>query len=228
MKHAGNGLVPMLVSQRRPISVAIPILFVLSVVVSVLAQTQSAENQTTPLTGVAAIDAYCKELDSFRKGKHNRARVFSKIIPPDQSGETLSGNWREFKNAKSRESDFTSDHLYDVGDVWMRAGKVVVAEFEFGTAGDWSQVVTYYFRADGGLAKMRSNYGRFMGHIRIVKDKFYDSKGKRLQTRLQCSDLEESGRRKKCSSDASEYDADVYKRVQNLPLYGVLKSRSPK
>ncbi|PWT90893.1 MAG: hypothetical protein C5B55_08985 [Blastocatellia bacterium] len=192
------------------------------------AQMQTTEDSKTPVSGIAQIDAYCKELDSFRNNKQNRSRVFSKVIPESQSGETLKGNWREFQNAKARKANFNSDRLYDVGDVWMKDGNAVVAEFEFGTSGDWSQVMTYYFRDDGTLAKIRSNFGKFMGHVRIVKDSFYDSNGKRLHTRVQCFDLNDRNRRQKCPGDTSQADAEVYKRVQNLPLYRVLKSHSPK
>jgi len=204
------------------IQILITVLFVL---MPASAQTPNSAQPEKPLSGVPTIDAYSKELDSFAKRNRNRALAFSKIIPEDQPGETLSGNWREFKTAKARESDYNSNHLYDVGDVWLRAGKVVVAEFEYGTSGDWSQYVTYYFRADGSLAKMRNVFGKFMGTIKIVKEKFYDSNGKLLHTRLKCYDLEIEGRRKKCTSDASQYDSELYKRVQNLPVYQLLKSR---
>jgi len=45
------------------------------------------------------------------------------------------------------------------------------------------------FVADGSLAKMRNVFGKFMGTIKIVKEKFYDSNGKLLHTRLKCYDL---------------------------------------
>jgi hypothetical protein len=179
--------------------------------------------------GVAAIEAYCKALDGFKKRRP--ARVFGNVAAWDQSGLTLSEptpEWREFESRRARQSAATGDNLYDVADVWVKDGKVVAADFEYGSpSGDWSQLVTYYYREDGTLAKTRNTFASFHIRGRIVKEIIYGADGKRLQTRLRCFELGENGRgrKKRCSGDYSTYDAGVYARVQSLPLYALLTSR---
>lgn len=190
--------------------------------------------------GVAAIEAYCKELDGFKKRNPNRARFFGDVSSWDQSGMTLHApapKWKEFKSRKARESANTGDNLYDVADVWIKDEKVVLAEFWFGSpSGDWSQSVIYYFRDDGTLAKMQSTYAGFNLNpfpnreefgARLVQTRVYDANGKRLRKSLQCFELGEKGRQRKCSGDYSHHEGAVYLKVQRLPLYKVLNSPSP-
>src|SRR4051812_25530954 len=108
-------------------SVVLMIVGMLSVVAS--AQTQDPAQSTKQVTGVVAIEAYCKELDSFKKRNPNQARWFGDVAPWDQSGTTLNApavRWKEFKSRKARESAATDDNLFDVADLWMRDGRVVI------------------------------------------------------------------------------------------------------
>src|SRR5687767_3745922 len=202
------------------------------------AQTQEPAQTTKPLTDVAGIEAYCKELDSFKKRKPNQARWFGDVAPWDRSGMTLnapSAKWQEFKSRKARQSAATGDNLYDVADIWMKDEKVVLADLWFGSpSGDWSQFVTYYFRDDGTIAKMRSTFAGFNLHpfanpeesgARLVQTRIYDASGKRLSKRLQCFELGEKGRQKKCSGDYSRYEGPAYLNVQRLPMYRLLNSQ---
>lgn len=184
---------------------------------------------------IAAIEAYCKELDAFKKSNPNRARFFGDVSSWDQSGMTLnapSPKWKEFKSRKARESAGTGDNLYDVADIWIKDDKVVLAEFWFGSpSGDWSQNVIYYFRDDGTLAKMQSTYAGFNLNpfpnreefgARLVQTRIYDANGKRLRKTLRCFDLGEKPRQRKCSGDYSHHEGAVYLKVQRLPLYKLL------
>lgn len=199
---------------------------------AVLVQAQVPKQSTKGPTAVAAIETYCKELDAFRKSHANEVRVFGDVA----SSNSPAPEWKEFKSRKAREAAGTGDDLFQVADVWSKEGKVVVAEFGFGSpSGDWSQSVTYYFRDDGTLAKMESVYAGFNLNpfnnpnefgARLVQTRIYDPSGKRLRKTLQCFDFSEKPRQRKCSGDYSRYEGDAYLRVQRLPIYSLLKSRA--
>jgi hypothetical protein len=197
-------------------------------VLSVLVQSQDPEQSTKRRANEAAIEVYCKELDAFRKSNPNRARFFGDVA----SSDSKTPKWKEFKSRKVREAAATGDNLFDVADVWSKDGKVVVAEFGLGSpSGDWSQLVTYYFRNDGTLAKMRSSYAGFNLNpfnnkedfgARLVQTRIYDTSGNRLSKTLQCFQLGQKGRQRKCSGDYSHYEGEVYKKVERLPIYRLL------
>lgn len=211
---------------------------ILGVGVLTKAQTQTPDQSANQLTGVAAIEDYCKQIDAFKKNNPNRGRFFGNVSSWDQSGVRLnapSPKWKEFKSRKARQSATTGDNLYDVADIWMKDEKVVMADLWFGSpSGDWSQFVTYYFRDDGTLAKMRSTFAGFNLHpfapeesgARLVQTRIYDANGKHLSKRLQCFELGEKGRQKKCSGDYSRYEGSLYLKVQSIPIYRLLNSQS--
>jgi hypothetical protein len=61
---------------------------------------------------------------------------------------------------------------------------------------------------------------------RLVQTRIYDANGKRLSKRLQCFELGEKGRQKKCSGDYSRYEGPVYLKAQRIPIYRLLNSHS--
>jgi hypothetical protein len=206
-------------TRQKKASVVAASISILAFVTLTVAQTPS---DATESSEVAAIDAYCKELDDFKNSERNRARILGAEVD-----QTDVPKWKEFKSRRARGKAF----FEDVADVWMKNEKLVVAELNSETnSGDWSKFVQYYFRDDGTLAKMRTTFAGFMvfsehGGGRIVQERIYSSSGKLLQKRLRCFELEKTHRRIKCSGDYSNYDGTYYRRAQNLVFYGLLKSR---
>lgn len=235
MKREGNRLD----SIHNQVPFVLIIFCILGFGVLTKAQTQTPAQPANQLTGVAAIEDYCKQIDAFKKNNPNGARFFGNVSAWNQSGMTLdapSPKWKEFKSRKARESAGTGDNLYDVADIWIKDEKVVLADLWFGSpSGDWSQSVTYYFRDDGTLAKMRSTFAGFNLNpfaereefgARLVQTRLYDGNGKRLSKLLQCFELGEKGRQKKCSGDYSRYEGSLYLKVQSIPVYRLLNSQS--
>jgi len=208
-------------SRQKKVSVVAAVISILAFVTLMVAQTPSAAKSTIEPSEVAAIDAYSKELDAFKNSKGNRARILGAEVD-----QTEVSKWKEFESRHARGKAF----FEDVADVWMKNGKLVVAELNSETnSGDWSKFVQYYFRDDGTLAKMRTTFAGFMvfsehGGGRIVQERIYSSNGKLLQKRLHCYELEKKHRRIKCSGDYSNYDGTYYRRAQDLAFYGLLKS----
>lgn len=211
-------------TRQKKESVVPAIVSILAFATLIVTQTPSAAKPTTKPSEVAAIDAYCKELDAFKNRKHNRARILGAEVD-----QTDVPKWKEFRSRRAR-GEALNYILDNVADAWMKNGKLVIAELNFETnSGDWSKFVQYYFRDDGSLAKMHTTFAGFMvfsehGGGRIVQERIYNSNGKLLQKRLHCFELEKKHRRIKCSGDYSNYDGEYYGRAQNLAFYGLLKS----
>lgn len=210
--------------QRDIIRIAIILFGVAGVTV---AQSGEAPKPAASPSEVSIVTAYCRELTTYAKRNPKQARFFGDVAAYDQSGVTLSAprpKWREFKTAKAREAATSEDNLYDTANVWLREGKIVIAHFEYGSpSGDWAQFVSYCFREDGSLAQLDNSFRTFHGDVRIEKQKLYDAKGKRLRSSLLCFDLQ-SGRRKRCQGSYSNYDADVFRTIKQLPLYGLIQT----
>jgi hypothetical protein len=191
------------------------------------AQTNEQPQPTPSPPEVSVVTGYCRELATFAKRNLNKARFFGDVAAYDQSGITLRKppeRWQEFRSQKARDAAMTGDNLYNTANVWMRNGNIVLADLQYGSpSGDWAQFVRYCFREDGSLAKMEDTFRTFAGPISTVKEKFYDSKGRRLRFLIRCYDLE-SGRKKRCDGNYSNYDADVFRRVQQLPVYALVRS----
>ncbi len=191
--------------------------------------TSTATNEPKPSPSpseVSTITSYCRELGVYAKRNPKQARFFGDISSYDQSGVTLNKpteKWREFKTQKAREIATTEDNLYNTANVWLRAGNIVLAHFEYGSpSGDWSQFVSYCFRQDGSLAELENSFRTFNGSVRIEKQNIYNANGKRLRVTTRCFDLQ-SGRKKRCGGNYAQYDADVFRKVQQLPTYHLIK-----
>ena len=103
-----------------------------------------------------AITSYTKSIDQFTKRNPRKRRIFG-IIPGE---EDKPDKWAEFKTIRQE----VQANLEDSAHVWRRDGKVVVAQFSFtSSSGDWYHYVSYYFRADGTLAKIHAQLNTFAG-----------------------------------------------------------------
>ena len=175
---------------------------------------------------ISTVTSYCKDLGIYAKRNPKQARFFGDISSYDQSGVTLNKpaeKWREFKTQKAREAATTEDNLYNTANVWLRAGNIVLAHFQYGSpSGDWSQFVRYCFRQDGSLAELENSFRTFNGSVRIEKQNIYDATGRRLRGTTRCFDLQ-SGRKKRCGGNYAQYDAEVFRKVQQLPNYRLMK-----
>jgi hypothetical protein len=62
-------------TRQKKASVVAAVFSILAFATLIVAQTPSAAKPTTKPSEVAAIDAYCKELDDFKNSERNRARI---------------------------------------------------------------------------------------------------------------------------------------------------------
>ena len=197
------------------------------------AQSQARSQLLSQVTGIAAIEAYCRNLDAFARRNLSRARIFGNIVSPNQDTYPVPRDapryWEAFPTRKARESAPKGLDSYDGAEVWLRNGRVVLAQFEpnrYFYGGE--RVVTYYFRPNGSLAKTRIKFFDYGVDGDVVKEIIYDGKGGVLQTRMQCIHVAQNGRRSvvKCSRmlPGASQDAPAYRSVEELPFNDLLKA----
>src|ERR1700680_717865 len=110
---------------------------------------QEQKAAAPPKTELTAITSYTKSIDQFTKRNPRKRRIFG-IIPGEKD---RPDKWAEFKTVRQAVQANLDDSVY----VWRKDGKVVAAEFSFtSSSGDWYHYVSYYFRADGTLAKIHA------------------------------------------------------------------------
>jgi len=169
--------------------------------------------QTTEL---AAIGSYAKAIDQFTRRNPGKGRFFGNVA----GAEDEQDKWRAFKSAKQ----MAKADPYESASVWLKDGKVVAADFSFTSpSGDWYHFVNYYFRADGTLAKIHAQLNTFAaadGGLSVVRDEFYDSRGKLLRTSTRYLDLKSQKPRKR--ADFMDQPIPAYQTVRDLPFYKLL------
>ena len=182
-----------------------------------VAQRRKTSKQPTP--ELAALETYCKEVDSFIKRNNTHTRIFANVA----SGvERVPNKWQEFHTESERQAADTGENLNENAYVWIMNGNLVGANFTFQSPSrDWVQFVMYYFREDGTLAATKETFNTFNGNMSVDRERVYDAKGKLLRSSVKYSDLQ-TGRARKPGKNSANEEATVYRSVQSLPLYGLL------
>ena len=189
-----------------------------------LAQTNTSTDKQIRDAEIARIKAYCQELDDYAKRNPKLGRLFGDV----SSGmEGEKSQWREFKSEEEREEVVTDN---DKANVFAKNGAVVLANYTFQSpSGDWSHYVNYYFREDGALARIHAELNTFYGNMTVIRERFYDPKGRLLSSSQQFLDLE-TKKRKKPGTDGEFIDEPIpaYRTVKALPFYTLLSKPAAK
>lgn len=176
---------------------------------SVFCSTQAAAQKPT----LVSINSYVRQVDQFIK-RHPR-RVFANA----SEAEDEADHWREFKTVAEVESGETT--FDETAYVWEKTGKLVAANFTFTSqSGDWAHYVTCYFREDGTLAKIHAQLNTFHGNLSVIREKFYDGRGKLLHTSARYLDLK--SQKPTRSRDFMDQEIPLYLRARDLPFYKLL------
>jgi hypothetical protein len=137
--------------------------------------------------------------------------------------EGQKSQWREFKSEVEREEADTGN---DKANVWAKDGAVVSAYFTFQSlSGDWAHYVNYYFREDGALAKIQARLNTFYGDMIVIRERFYDPKGRLLSSSQQFLDLK-TKKKKRPGETFEDEPIPVYRTVKALPFYTALFKRA--
>jgi hypothetical protein len=178
-----------------------------------------AQSQAPKHSAIAAIDSYAKSVDSFIKLNPNALRIFANVASGTDKGPD---RWRRFRSEAERQEAESGHNLNETAFVWLKAGKVVGANFTFQSGSrDWAHFVMYYFREDGTLAKIRAQLNTFYGNISVMREQVYSSSGKLLRKTTRYLDLESQEPRRP-TADFQDEPIPVYRRVRDLPFYKLL------
>jgi hypothetical protein len=185
------------------------------------AQPNSAAVQAQSPAGIAAIEAYVRQMDAYVKRNSRRGRLFADTS--DYTAANVPPRWQEFRNKRELERA----EVYSAATVWSNtAGDIVVAEFSLSSpSGDWAQYNTYYYRNDGTLAKRHSELRTFMGDLIVIRDRLYDPTGKMLQTRTRYLDLTTRKPKKAAEGSFQDMPIELYAKTSSLPFYALLKKQ---
>jgi hypothetical protein len=182
------------------------------------AVTLQAQN---PADNIASIEAYSKQLDAYTKRSARAGRLFGDTRAYESGDEPAL--WKEFKTKRALQRA----EVYSAATAWTAStGEVVVVNIDLSSpSGDWAQYNNYYYRSDGTLAKLRAELRTFMGDVIIIRDRFYDSKGKLLQEKTRYLDLQTRKPKKIKEGDFMDIPPEVYAKTSALPFYALLKKR---
>lgn len=170
---------------------------------------------------IASIEAYGRQMDAYTKRNARAGRLFGDTANYEDAN--APARWKEFKT----KSALQRAEVYSAATAWLNStGELVVADFSLSSpSGDWAQFNTYYYRSDGTLAKLHSELRTFMGDIVVIRDRFYDSKGKLLQEKTRYLDLQTRKPKKVKEGDFQDMPIELYAKTSDLPFYALVKKR---
>ena len=163
------------------------------------------------------IDADARRIDAFAK-KNPRAKLVFADASTDEKPR-----WRRFPSEAALEKYRETQETYTIALVWRRRQSVAHAVFtRFSQSGDWAQYDSYYFRPDGSLAKLNSELRTFNGNVVIVRDFYFDRRGRRIGRRVSYRDLSTNRPVPKPDGEFLENEIETYRRTKNLPFARLL------
>ena len=141
--------------------------------------------QTRANVEIKRINAYCKKIDSDLKDKNGHELVFAEV------SRNAKPKWRKFVSAAALEKFREDTETNKIANSWMRNGKLVLTIFTlFSESGDWAKYVHSYFRHNGTLAKVETDYRTFHGNFHYSEKLYFDERGELLAKDKEFSDLE--------------------------------------
>lgn len=166
-----------------------------------------AQSQTSKATALSGIDTYTAEIDRFIKA-NPKSRLFGDVSSTEKT------RWREV-------TPKSAENLYETAEVWTRQGKVVAVNFFLTSpSGDWAHFITYYFRDDGTLARIKAQLNTFYGNVSVLRDRYYDPNLKLLKSTQRYLDLESKKPVKR--PDFMDQPIPIYSKVSTLPFRRLL------
>lgn len=202
---------------------AIPIFVCLALVVQITAN--SAKGQSNSTVSIKQIVAYAKSIDKMT----DRRKEPDLVIADVSDYDTEKPEWRKFKSTKELDAFREKTETYTVAYNWRTNSKIVSSVFTvFSPSGDWAQYVTHYFRPDGSAAKVNTEMRTFNGDYIIIREYYFDARGKLLKKTAKYLDLTTKKPKKPTAEMADEksdfFKSDYYKKVSVLPYYSLTKS----
>jgi hypothetical protein len=182
--------------------------------------------QPAKIVTVAQIAAYAKTIDRMT----DRRKEPDVVIADVSDYETDVPEWKKFKSTKELEAFREKTETYTIAYNWKDKAKIVASAFTiFSPSGDWAQYVNHYFRPDGSAAKVTTEMRTFNGDYIIIREKYFDARGKVLKKTAKFLDLMTKKPKKPTEEmldeDSEFYKTDFYTRLSALPFYSLIKTK---
>ena len=167
-------------------------------------------DSTVPCEGTNKVDAFAVRMQA--RLKRMEVRTFAERYSQQPS------IWREVKRG--------SESAGTIADVYVADGVAAAAFFTIQTlSGNWVLYADYYFRPDGSLAKMHEQLNTFGTGASVVRDTYFGCRGEAYGGTVHHSGPASSSP-KQHDSGSSDERAPLFLRVESLPFFSALKSRS--
>jgi hypothetical protein len=184
--------------------------------------------QTDKTAEVKIIDTYVKKIDAYVKSHKSPDLVFADTA----ALEATKSKWKLFASEKALDDFRKKSETYEIAYCWRQSGGIAEnSSTLFSPSGDWVHYVYHYFRADGSLAKVESDFRSFNGDIIIEQSLYYSSAGKQLKKTTQYRDLKTHKFKKPDSAAnfaSSMNKFDVYKTTKKLPFASLIPAAKKK
>ena len=225
-----------------------PILVILSALALIIPNARMAKTTTGALfqkraasfasrekqSEAAGIEAYARKLERYVKSHPKLTRYYVDALPEGKSDSSPAGkkDWHRVKNEREM-LEAEREYATRSAAVSTKGGEIVYASL--GEPQEHSRHDNeYFFRADGTLAKISSDYYSNIEEIHIVRESFYGPEGKLLRSTARCFNIITTSRgskEKRASCKKSEmkeelgnYVLHVFAKNTDLPGYDILKT----
>jgi hypothetical protein len=172
---------------------------------------------------VKNINAYVKTIDALVKRNKNPNLVFADV------SQTTKPKWQKFASEAALNKQRKVKEAYEIAYVWQKSDKVAqVSTTQFSQSGDWVQYLYGYYREDGSLAKLESDFRSFHGNVIVEQDRYYDKNGKQISTTKRYKDLNTQKPKKFDPSMGFEsmgQDFTIYKTTKKLPFASLIAKK---
>lgn len=180
-------------------------------------------SQVAPKAEIAAIDAYVRGVEAVRRKAKRPSSIFADAAEIDSETE----RWRQFDSEKALERHRRNSEVYTIAYNWLEQGKLVASNFTVSSpSGDWVKYNLHYFRTDGSLALIESDYRTFMGDFVVIRRRYFDAAGKQVHQTSKIQDLKT--RKPKKAPDGvmgdSPDEIDYFMTTGKLPFAALLNS----
>jgi len=182
----------------------------------------SAQGKVSP--EVKKIDAYAKTVDAVRKKLKRPSLIFADTSDIESDKE----KWQGFASEKALEKHRDKEEVYSIAFNWLSGGKIVGSTFTLSSpSGDWVKYNHHYFRADGTLALIESDYRTFLGDFMIIRKRYFDAAGKQIYVTAKYLDLKSQKPKKHPDGVMGDRpdEVDYYLTTGKLPFAELLKGK---
>lgn len=173
---------------------------------------------------IRQIDNYVKTVDKIAANRGSR-----KIVIADVSDENARRpKWRKFASETAFEKFRQNSETFTITYNWKKTGRTIASNFtEFSSSGDWARYAFHYFRLDGSAAMIRIELRTFNGDFIFIQDRYFDVRGRQINTRSRYLDLRTKKPIKPTNEMRNESngylkDNSYYKSVAKLPFVRLL------